>query len=633
MPSPSDLASLTMADLLRGAGAPAADEPDVYVDEHGRLNVGIRSPRVQRAQIGAGEHGLPYMPPLELSQMLRSGEMRSANSPLGDFVAEKTGQTALGPAVDKVARLGRATGDTVAGMTGANLLPWMGERMYGAGEALSRMVPEELGGNIVATAAAQPAQAETPDEIMALQRKMRDAGLYTGKIDGKRGRETNDAIKAWQADAPKREAVEAARRGQELDAAKNATERERIKAQQAETERQRLRDEETARQAREAEAAQAEQDRRNILGQGKFEEAEKNASIPSQLWRENAPVLGWGVGAGVGHGARHLVTHFANRANQNLAARASEMIANPGAKTWNRRAGDVNDFWVSGQRPSMWPGAGPVEQPFIFDTARVPAFRANPEAPQGNALYQPNAWKNWLQDAGVMGGGLGESVAAHYWLKAPAQEELAKARDAFTKDSSPANLARLQAARDALATGQFAEGIGRGTALGYGTSMPVLKRGEERPNIGAAEGERGQISDWLARQGRTGAGRRPPPQSTPAAGTATPLPGAAPQAPAAQSTARTSPSQGASAPPNVDLPEGHAWAGPSNPTQTRIQGKYGPKLPEQSKPSNKAGKGEQSANPPHNTEFDDLTPYGRAPRGNGRSSDAGGLSELLRGMA
>src|SRR5690242_17025706 len=97
-----------------------------------------------------GDPGLPPVAP---------GEMRSANTPLGDMLAQATGQTAVGPAVGAVEKLGKATGDAVAGMSG---VPWAVQTGDQLAEALARSGPGIPGISV------SQAQAEGPDRLQQL---------------------------------------------------------------------------------------------------------------------------------------------------------------------------------------------------------------------------------------------------------------------------------------------------------------------------------------------------------------------------------------------------------------------------------------------------------------------------------
>ena len=104
-------------------------------------------------EVGAGGYGMPYMPPMVENRL--AGEMRSANEfPLSDFVAEKTGSPLAGVVTDKVAKLGRATGDTLAGMT---MMPWAYQTGSDLGETAARK-------GIIPSAAA----SEGPDKLQQL---------------------------------------------------------------------------------------------------------------------------------------------------------------------------------------------------------------------------------------------------------------------------------------------------------------------------------------------------------------------------------------------------------------------------------------------------------------------------------
>ena len=103
MPLPHDAAPLTLAAMLRAQ------------EELGQPNPA----RPWMPEVGAGGHGMPYLPPLPRRP---PGEMRSGNEfALSDYIAEMTGSPLAGVITDRTAKFGRATGDALAGST---MMPW-----------------------------------------------------------------------------------------------------------------------------------------------------------------------------------------------------------------------------------------------------------------------------------------------------------------------------------------------------------------------------------------------------------------------------------------------------------------------------------------------------------------------------
>jgi hypothetical protein len=77
---------------------------------------------------------------------------------------------------------------------------------------------------------------------------------------------------------------------------------------------------------------------------------------------------------------------------------------------------------------------------------------------------------------------------------------LAAAQDAVSKDPSEVNVRRLETARDRLANAEAIAYLGRGAMVGTGLGevKAQLKYAPPRPNIAAAEAERGRLDRLLA---------------------------------------------------------------------------------------------------------------------------------------
>jgi hypothetical protein len=144
MPLPNDAAPLTLADLLQ------AEE-------------GLSQPRPRRPwmpEVGAGGYGMPHLPRLPRRPR---GQMRSANEfALSDYIAEMTGSPLAGVIVDKTAKLGRATGDTLAGAT---MMPWA----YDVGSELGRSAAETDFAGMVTPGSAHAEGASILDQLLAQQ--------------------------------------------------------------------------------------------------------------------------------------------------------------------------------------------------------------------------------------------------------------------------------------------------------------------------------------------------------------------------------------------------------------------------------------------------------------------------------
>lgn len=167
--------------LVEGGASPqeaVAAASQVAQEARGQSPVGeatSRLPRPQRATVGAGQYGLPAMPPLASPNALAGqAELRSANSPLADYVVEKTGVTGLGPATDLTAKIGRATGDAVANAT---MIPWAVQSGAQLGEAATRFDPSEL----------LPSSAQA-QEVDKLQQLLEAQALMTRQAEEARQR-------------------------------------------------------------------------------------------------------------------------------------------------------------------------------------------------------------------------------------------------------------------------------------------------------------------------------------------------------------------------------------------------------------------------------------------------------------
>lgn len=453
------------------------------------LAMGARPEDLARPRVMPG--GLPYMPPMSRGHG-PSAEARSTNSPLGDILAQMTGQTAMGPLTTRTEDLGRGTAETVGALTGANLLPWAVERGNGLGEALAKM---PVGG--LASPAEAQTRAKPTDETRTLQRKLKDLGYYQGPIDGLAEGLTVKAREKFDAD-------ERAKRQQDIELGKSQAEIEASRARQKEADQRRL--------------AEEEANKRREEGSARLREVDESIPLWRRILRDNAPMAGYVTGGVAGHLMRGAVTRYGNRVAADEAARADALISGSKGADWPSRAGAVNQFWSEGQGSPILGGA--PEVPFSPKPGAQPPFRSNANAPSGAGLYQTPRLSNALQDMGVTAAGLGESGAAHVLLSGPAKDELIKARDAVDRDPSEANINRLQSALDAAAFAHGMENAGRGAAMGYVASMPVSKRDQSRPNVSAAEAERMRIDQYLARGKLSGGGGPPAPLGSPPAGSA-----------------------------------------------------------------------------------------------------------------
>lgn len=538
-----------MADELSPAQVPAFEAALAQLQAE---LAAAQQPTVRRspsaAQVGAGQYGLPSLPPLPRGAGgpgLRSTLSPESEALMGALVNAGV-SPAIGPALDTTVRLGRATGDAARSFTPMPMVDWAVDRGAALGEAAARDEGSLFPG--------AQAQTETPEQIMELQRKLQAEGYYSGPIDGRRGSGTADAIRRYQIDAPKREAAEAARRQQELDLARTQGEAEMARARQAEAE--------AARQAAAtAEAQRVADEQSRKLGFERLKEAEAARNPVVRALGDNATALGWLGGGVAGHLARGVVTKFANKLGGDRTARANELLTGP--QDLPSRIGRINQFWGEGQPRPLF--GQPPQPAFNVESGRIPGFSSNAaSAPPATALYQPNRLGNAATDAAVVGAGLGESYVAHNALVAPAEQELAEAYKAVEASPTEANIQRLLAARSSLAIARGGETFGRGTALGYVGSMPVKRRDQSRPDVSRAEAEQIALEEVLAAPKRRGAPSGnipPPPAGSPprsAGAAATGQTAAGPQGPsAAGSPSPTVPQQNPSG-SSKRTPEGYS---------------------------------------------------------------------------
>lgn len=452
------------------------------------------------------------------------GEARSANTPVGDTVAQATGSPLAGSIASEVNRSARRfaqtgidraseVGSLAYSMTGIPMAQSGGENLAraveegslgkgalaageiglaaipgplirggqkiveGVGE-LARQAPKTVAGVTGAVGgglALSPSEAAPggSDEVRRLQEKLRDSGYYTGPIDGIMKGRTQDAKQRFEAD-------ETARRAQEAERAKAEAEAAKAGAETKETER------------RTKEAEEASERRRQ--GEERLRKVEEDVPWYRKAFRDYAPMAGYVAGVGLGIGSRKYIKGASDRASKEAADRADELLA--GKKgDWNSRAANVNQFWAEGQSV---PFKGERQVPFAADPGKTPSFRSNPDAPSSADLYTPSRTKNILTDAGVMGAYGLEAAGSHVLAVEPMRAELRAAEEAMKNDQSEASIARYQAAKDKVAGAEFLSNVGRTGAAFYGLSGAEIRRSPSRPNIAAAEAERGRIDNYLA---------------------------------------------------------------------------------------------------------------------------------------
>lgn len=323
-----------------------------------------------------------------------------------------------------------------------------------------------------------PAVAD--ETIKKLQTQLRDAGFYSGPIDGVMGRGTQRAKEAFD----KAEAERVARDAQAV--------RDRTASMEAEARAAEIRERRESR-----EALQKQQS----AGQKRFAEMESDVPWYRRAVRDYGSAAGYLVGGILGAGVRHGVVKASDILSGRRIGRAESMMAQDMTDVPGRVA-RVNEFWRQG-------GAN-AAVPFISRPKSETGFAINPEASPIDRLYRPNWKARAAVDAGVPAVGVGETLAAEHFLAGPAREELRAANEAAAKDPSEINLRRLQTAKDNVAIGEASVAMGRGTAIGYPAMAMHSRRASALPNMQPAEAERLRLEQFL-REGRRGRASSSPP--------------------------------------------------------------------------------------------------------------------------
>jgi hypothetical protein len=336
-----------------------------------------------------------------------------------------------------------------------------------------------------------PAEAQRrpipSDAIKALQRQMQDEGLYSGPIDGIldrngptfQAKQRYDALLKERADQRQRE-MDA-----ELAKTKNETERENLRLQQEKIKRDISEGEHAA--------AQVAEGTRML-----------NDMQPSwvETWGPRVATL---AGVLKGGGERAGFSWLLGKETRELSKRAGGMAAEMGQGDVPRRIARVNEFWREGA-----PNSPP---PFTFQSGRQPhPWVTNPQAAAPSELFgPPSGMRGAFQNYGPLGltlGGAGaETGLGASWLT-DANEQLKKVENDISQPNgaTPANVKRLQQAREAVANAEFMIRMGVFDAIG-GTGMDLksrLGRSKLRPSVQNADAERGGIDAMLNAGGRGG---------------------------------------------------------------------------------------------------------------------------------
>lgn len=389
------------------------------------------------------------MPRNQSGAIDRPEALREGLSEFGKGAALQVAPLVAGTVAGKVGQMAAAAPKTTAGVAGS----------IAAGLGLS---PSEAG----------PAPS---DRIRELQINMREAGIYDGKIDGVDGELTRKAASRYNEHLRQQES-------QAAEQARVAAEAAKAAATKAEA------DAKTAESKRLSEAAQRAAEQR-AAGEKRIREMDETVEPWRKALRKYAPAAGYGLGIILGAASRKGMNAASDRASANAAQRADDLMTGSRGD-WPNRASKVNQFWSEG---------GAKEVPFKPNPGNSPPFKANQNAGGTESLYQPprEFLGNTAKDAG-MAGIYGVEAAVGRGIVLPQmQAEYDAAYAAVERDPSEANIERLQAAKDKLLLPEVMTNMGQAGALTHlGTGLK-WSRSPSRPNVSAAESERGRIDSYL----------------------------------------------------------------------------------------------------------------------------------------
>lgn len=555
-------------------------------------------PETTKPRARYGELPTGVTPPLRRHQEARSG----AQWDISDAVADKTGNAVTAKNIDDVVNFSKNYATAGASLTGAPLLSYGAKKIDQLSDSAAAGY-DSLGGLLVSEAQAQGTPKPDPfaelepfkeqrkdlNEQLQQAKKQREMELpKDGRLPNPNARDKKGDRtfpRYWTAD----ETVQRLQK-QIGDIDDKISKLTPILEQRA------------GRLAGE----QKEQDRLDSikLGGERLADAKRNRTPWEKVVQDDAGALGFVGGMTVGHVLRQgapfvgqmLPKYFGGGYRRMKSAQDAENLRadhllTPGSD-WSRRAGNVNTVATEGKPLTLWDRVrgNKSEVPFEQADKTKAGIAYNPNAPRSADLYdRGDKTTNFLKDA-VAGGALGatESTIMHFTLVADAKEEMDRAQAKFNDNPTPENVKSLMDAKHNYGFWRAFEVGGRSFAGGYATAAGLHPAPRNRPaRIGEYDAEVKRIREWIdktnkAKRGKGGGSPPSPPPGGPQGGG-----GAAPQAPA---PAAPAPQPGAGAlvqtqasqatqqpPPGMVIPEGHTWAGPSNPTQTRVGGKYGPK--------------------------------------------------------
>jgi hypothetical protein len=347
------------------------------------------------------------------------------------------------------------------------------------GPVLSKVLsgPKMAGGFIASqTGAFSPSEAgEGAEEVKKLQAKLRDAGYYTGPIDGLMKGKTQEAKKAFEAD--------------EMQRLKQETERQAAQAASNKAEADRA---ETLRKAQEA---IAKADARKA-GDARLKQAEEDVPLWRRGLRDYGGIAALLSGIVLGGATKKGVNKLSDKFSEKAASRANDIINAPARDTAGKVA-KVNQFWAQGQKGAF---SGKPEAPFVASPRSKTKFKANPDAPEASSLYQPSKLRDMGTDAGVAATFGVESGIGQFVVEPEAREELRHAEEAVNQDPSEVNIERLQTAKDRVAMAESLKNLGRGAAGGYLAGGIKYRRQHARPDVAKAEGEKIRLEQSMGQK-------------------------------------------------------------------------------------------------------------------------------------
>lgn len=398
--------------------------------------------------------------------------------------------------VNNMAQIGApfALGGPIGRVTG-----WAGPRIW----QLAKMFPEaaagagavggtaalmdQMGSTATEAAdkgAARPPTQEEREAIMATQRRLVKKGLLPSNgVDGVQSTRTMEALRREQ----EMDAAEASRRQAEdalaLERAKNETERERLRNEQAEREK------------RIAEGKQADA----IIQQG----IERQRNMPPSMYDSPwAPWIERGGGLLEGMLTRGAINWLSNSGTRETVRRASDLASRMGQGDVPERVGRVNEFWQLGRQSGR--------APFSFaPDARPYPWAINPNAAPPNELFGRSFGQQTLPfaaSAALPAAELGYGMYMEPQARAEwdAANSVLNERDETGRQIgvTPTNIDRLQAAKDETKMWEAVQRVGQG-GLGGAILSEIKSRAAHsslRPSVGAADTERGRLTLELTPQ-------------------------------------------------------------------------------------------------------------------------------------